>query len=171
MALISTPVWVYIGARIGKKTSYLRAMTINAIIVFLAFFLSDKYFFLIYGLYLTMGFADAGNQLMSNSMVPDTVEYDQLLTGRRREGIIFGAWAFCRKFGMAMGALIASQIMGLLGFISGATIQTDMASLSVRIAYAIFPALLWLGAIYLLKQYQLDEKVFSEIQQKIKAED
>jgi len=104
-------------------------------------------------------------------MVPDTVEYDQLLTGKRREGVIFGAWAFCRKFGMAMGALIASQIMGVFGFMSGATIQTDAASLSIRIAYAIFPALLWLGAIYLLKQYQLDEKTFGQIQQKIKVED
>lgn len=169
MALISTPVWVYIGARIGKKTAYIRAMTINAIIVFIAFFLSDKYFFLIYGLYLVMGFADAGNQLMSNSMVPDTVEYDQLLTGKRREGVIFGAWAFCRKFGMAMGALIASQIMGLFGFISGATTQTEVASLSIRIAYAIFPAILWVVSIYLLQKYQLNKQEFSEIQQQLKA--
>lgn len=155
-ALVATPVWVYIGNRIGKKLAYTRAMIFNTAIICAAFFLTDEYFFLIYGLYLMMGFADAGNQLMSNSMVPDTVEYDQQLTGKRREGIIFGAWAFCRKIGMASGALIASFVMSLFGFVSSAPEQTEMAQYSIRIAYAVLPALLWIGAIYLLRKYDLD---------------
>jgi len=165
-ALVATPIWVFIGNRIGKKLSYKIAMMINTVIISSAFFLSNEYFFLIYGLYVVMGFADAGNQLMSNSMVPDTVEYDQHLTGMRREGIIFGAWAFCRKFGMAMGALLASQIMGLFGFISGAPSQTEMAEISIRISYSIFPALLWISAIILLRKYSLGQAEYEEIIQK-----
>lgn len=156
-ALVATPVWVFIGNKIGKKAAYKRAMIFNTLIICFAFFLTDEYFFLIYGLYIMMGFADAGNQLMSNSMVPDTVEYDQLLTGERREGIIFGAWAFCRKFGMAIGALIASFIMSLFGFVSNSPEQTDMAQLSIRIAYVVVPATLWMGAIFLLRKYSLDD--------------
>jgi sugar (glycoside-pentoside-hexuronide) transporter len=156
-ALVATPVWVFIGNKIGKKAAYTRAMIFNTIIICFAFFLSDEYFFLIYGLYVMMGFADAGNQLMSNSMVPDTVEYDQQLTGERREGIIFGAWAFCRKFGMAFGALMASFIMSIFGFVSNSPEQSEMAQLSIRIAYAVVPAVLWLGAIFLLRKYSLEE--------------
>lgn len=157
-ALLSTPIWVYIGNRIGKKKAYTRAMIINTLILCSAFFFTDEYFFLIYGLYVIMGFADAGNQLMSNSMVPDTVEYDQKLTGKRREGIIFGAWAFCRKIGMATGALLASFVMSIFGFISNAPEQTEMAQFSIRVAYAVIPAMLWIGALYLLKNYSLEEE-------------
>ncbi len=168
-ALVATPLWVFIGNKIGKKTSYNRAMIINLSIISAAFFLSNEFFFLIYGLYVVMGFADAGNQLMSNSMVPDTVEYDQALTGKRREGIIFGAWAFCRKFGMALGALLASQVMATFGFISNAPSQSEMAELSIRISYAAIPAIFWMMAIILLRKYKLDQKQYEEIQQQVNS--
>ena len=167
-ALLATPGWVYIGQRLGKKKAYTRAMLINLVMALALFFLPPSLAMLLFGVYIINGFADAGNQLMPNSMVPDTVEVDELENGVRREGAIFGAWAFCRKAGMAGGAFLASIAFSLFGFVSGAETQTEAASLGIRVAFSALPFLLWFFAIRLLSRYQLSEEKFNAIKARLK---
>ena len=166
-ALIATPGWVVIGGRIGKKSAYARAMLINMLVMLGLFLMPTSWAMLLFGVYVIMGAADAGSQLMPNSMVPDTVEVDELQTGVRREGAIFGAWAFCRKAGMAGGAFLTSICLGLFGFVSGAAEQTESAELGIRIAFSLLPLLLWFGAFKWLSRYDLDEEKFNEIKQRL----
>lgn len=166
-ALILTPGWVVIGGRIGKKPAYARAMLINILATAAVFFLPASLAMLLFGVYVINGAADAGNQLMPNAMVPDTVEVDELHSGVRREGAIFGAWAFCRKAGMAGGAFLVSVCLSLFGFVSGAAEQPESVQLGIRIAFAAIPLLLWLGAFKLLSRYHLDETKFNEIKSRL----
>ncbi|MBE9538576.1 MAG: MFS transporter [Proteobacteria bacterium] len=168
-ALLATPGWVYIGNRLGKKKAYARAMTINLVMAISLFFLPPSLAMLLFGVYVINGFADAGNQLMPNSMVPDTVEVDELESGVRREGAIFGAWAFCRKTGMAGGAFLASLCFSAFGFVSGAETQTAEASWGIRVAFSALPFVLWFFAIRLLARYELSEEKFNAIKSRLKA--
>lgn len=162
-ALIATPGWVVVGGRMGKKAAYARALTINMLVSTALFLLPAAWSMLLFGIYVIMGIADAGNQLMSNSMVPDTVEVDELQNGVRREGAIFGAWAFCRKAGMAGGAFLTAICLHLFGFVSGAPEQTETAQLGIRVAFSLLPLLLWFGAFRWLARYDLDEDKFNSI--------
>jgi len=162
-ALLFTPGWVIVGKRIGKIKAYSRALIINSVVAFALFFLPPSLAMVLLGVYFINGIADAGNQLMPNSMVPDTVEVDQLQNGVRREGAIFGAWAFCRKAGMAGGAFLASILLSLFGFVSGAPEQTESASFGIRIAFSALPFVLWLTTLRLLRRYDLTEEKFNEI--------
>jgi GPH family glycoside/pentoside/hexuronide:cation symporter len=166
-ALIATPGWVVIGGRIGKKRAYARAMMINMVVMLAVFFLPPSLAMLLFGIYVINGAADAGNQLMPNAMVPDTVEVDELHNGVRREGAIFGAWAFCRKVGMAGGAFLASVCLSLFGFVSGSAEQVSTAHLGIRIAFSLLPLVLWLGAFKWLSRYELDEESFNEIKSRL----
>ena len=166
-ALIATPGWVYIGKRLGKKKAYTRAMLINLVMAFALFFLPPPLAMLLFGVYVVNGFADAGNQLMPNAMVPDTVEVDELENGVRREGAIFGAWAFCRKAGMAGGAFLASICFSVFGFVSGAESQTEAASMGIRVAFSALPFVLWFIAIRLLARYELSEEQFNSIKSRL----
>ena len=166
-ALLATPGWVYIGKRLGKKKAYKRAMLINLVMAFSLFFLPSSLAMLLFGVYVINGFADAGNQLMPNAMVPDTVEVDELKNGVRREGAIFGAWAFCRKAGMAGGAFLASICFSVFGFVSGAESQTEEAALGIRVAFSVLPFILWFIAIRLLARYELSEEQFKAIKSRL----
>jgi len=168
-ALLATPGWVYIGQKLGKKKAYTRAMLINLVMAISLFFLPPTMAILLFGVYVINGFADAGNQLMPNSMVPDTVEVDELENGVRREGAIFGAWAFCRKAGMAGGAFLASLCFSAFGFVSGAEVQSESASLGIRLAFSALPFVLWFLAIRLLAHYELSEDRFNAIKLRLKS--
>jgi len=166
-ALLVTPGWVVIGKKIGKIKAYSRALMVNSAVAVSLFFLPTSLGMLLLGVYFINGIADAGNQLMPNSMVPDTVEVDELQNGVRREGAIFGAWAFCRKAGMAGGAFLASIILSISGFVSGAPEQTETASMGIRIAFSALPFVLWVTTLLLLRRYDLTEEKFNEIKSRL----
>ena len=163
-ATLATPPWVVVVRKLGKKRAYTLALIYSAFMALPAFFLPPSLYLLLFGLYFLTALGDAGNQLLPNSMVADTIEVDELHTGTRREGTIFGAWAFSRKAGMAGGAFFTSVVLAQSGFVSGVGLeQTDSALLGIRLAYSALPFLLWICAVILLKRYDLTEERFNEI--------
>ena len=64
---------------------------------------------------------------------------------------------------MAGGAFLASILLSIFGFVSGAPEQTESASLGIRIAFSALPFVLWLTTLRLLRRYDLTEEKFNEI--------
>ena len=172
MAMLATPAWVMVGKKIGKRPAYFIALAIAPLYYLPMLFVPSGEIALIMSLLIIIGLGDAANQLFPNAMVPDTVEVDQLRTGERREGAIFGAWAFCRKFGMTAGAFIASLLLSAIGFVKGPNVQqTDEVLHGLRQIYVIIPAGLWICALITLLGYKLTESRFKEVKAGIGASD
>ena len=172
MAMLATPIWVMIGRKIGKRPAYFTALALAPLYYLPVLFVPSGEIALILTLILIIGFGDAANQLFPNAMVPDTVEVDQLRTGERREGAIFGAWAFCRKLGMTAGAFLASVMLSAIGFVKGpGQVQTEAVADGIRQIYVLVPAGLWICALVTLIGYKLTESRFKEITSQIAAPD
>jgi GPH family glycoside/pentoside/hexuronide:cation symporter len=171
-ATIVTPFWIWVARRIGKREAYYLGLAITAVMSLPALFIPAGFVVTLFIVLMLGGIGDACNQLASNSMVPDTVEFDELRTGERREGAIFGAWAFCRKLGMAAGAFFVSIGLSLFGFESGngsSIVQDETAILGIRLTYSLIPFALWIAAILMLKKYKLNERMFNEIKAEIRS--
>lgn len=169
-ATIFTPPWVLASKRLGKRPAYFTALAISCLMALPALFLPPKMFMILFAIYFLAAIGDAGNQLMSNSMVPDTVEVDELKTGERREGAIFGAWAFCLKLGMAFGAFLVSLGLQWVGFVQGSGVadgQSDLALQGVRMLYGLVPFTFWIAAMVALGWYDLNETRFNTIKKAI----
>ena len=170
-ALIATPLWVMIGKKIGKKNGYFIGIIGSLILAIPAFLLNQGQAQFLLAILIIAGFTDAATQLFPNAMVPDTVEADELKTGQRREGAIFGAWGFARKLGMTSGAFIVSQLLALIHFKSGINpnLQPPEVINGIRMIYALLPALLWALAFFALLKYDLSEAKFEQIKNDIKS--
>ena len=170
-AAIATPAWVYVARALGKRRAYFVALGAAALLAGLISFVSAGLATLLFALLAIAGAADAGTQLVPNSMVPDTVEADEVRTGERREGALFGAWGFCRKLGMTFGAFLVSLALAAIGFRQGAdaALQPQEALLGIRLVYAALPCGLWLGAMLMLTRYDLTEAKFNAIKAELLA--
>lgn len=170
-AALATPFWTVAARKYGKRRVYFVTLAGAAVMCLPALFITPDLLPLLYGALFVAGLLDGANQLLPNAMVPDTVEYDEHNTGQRREGTIFGSWAFCRKLGMALGAFVVSIVLANFGFLEGhaAALQPDKAIFGIRVAYALVPCGLWLCAIMVLRHYHLDEGRFNEIKATISA--
>jgi len=166
-----TPLWALLARRLGKRGGYFLALTIVAVMSLPAFFIPASLYVLLFAVLLIAGIGDAGTQLLSGSMVPDTVEVDEQRSGMRREGAIFGAWIFCRKLGMAAGAFLVSIGLAMVGFVEGMDghQQPEQALLGIRIVYCLVPLTLYVAAMLLLSRYDLSERRFNALKVEIAA--
>jgi len=168
-ALVATPLWVLVGRKIGKQKGYLFGILAAAILTVPAFFLSPAQLAWLVPILILAGIIDAANQLFPNAMIPDTVEMDELRSGQRREGAIFGAWGFARKLGMTGGAFLVSIMLSVIGFIPGAATELQSADAlnGIRYIYAGVPLLLWLLTMLLFSRYDLNEAKFEQAKRDI----
>lgn len=164
-AAVATPAWIYIARGLGKRRAYFVGLGAAAALAAMIAFVSPGMAPVLFVLLALAGAADAGNQLAPNSMVPDTVEVDEARTGERREGALFGAWGFCRKLGMTLGAFLVSLGLAAVDFQQGvaAAFQPAEAISGIRLIYAGLPCGLWIAAMIVLTRYDLTEARFNAI--------
>lgn len=93
----------------------------------------------------------------------DTVDYGQWRSGVRAEGASYSVLSFMRKAGQGVGGAAAAYAIGIGGYVSGASTQTESAVVSVRVAAGGIPmaAMLVAGGIMLL--YPLTEDVYRRL--------
>jgi GPH family glycoside/pentoside/hexuronide:cation symporter len=106
-----------------------------------------------------LGAAGSGSVLVALAMLTDTIEYDRLRTGQRREGLFVGGFELVQTTSFVVGPLVvgfAFQTAGLKPGDVSLGDQPESAMLMIRFAVAVIPSLCCLAGILLLLLYRLD---------------
>src|SRR4030042_1770851 len=88
--ILFIPVWVAVGKRFGKIKSYYVGLAIFTVMMGSLFFTNASLLWLFYVQVFLAGIGFSSFQLFPFSMLPDTIEYDQMQSGLRREGVFSG---------------------------------------------------------------------------------
>lgn len=112
-------------------------------------------------------FGMSGLGFVSTNIFPDLTDVDELITGRRREGVISTFSTLIKKsVSGVMAAMVGFTLQGF-GLITGDSVsqyeketgkffsQSDGAILGVRICVAVIPIIAALISLYLLKKFQM----------------
>jgi GPH family glycoside/pentoside/hexuronide:cation symporter len=138
--------------RIGKAKTYALGLMIASAAMVVAFFLPGGATGIIFIVAVTAGIGFSSQWVCPHSMMPDVIEYDELATGERREGIFYGMNAMITKVTGALGMLICGWGLKLSGYEEGA-VQTPEALFGIRFMFALLPVLLMLACVPLLLSY------------------
>ncbi len=159
-SVLVLPFWVWLAKRMAKHTAYIVGMSFWAIVQLLIFSIQPGQ--IIYCLILSVmaGISVSTAHVLPDAIFPDSIEWDELRTGRRNEGIYFGMMAFLRKISGAISIFIALQVLGWFGYQSppeGATFftQSPATLMAIRILIGPFGALLLLSAIVIAWFYPM----------------
>ncbi len=116
-------------------------------------------------------FAVAAVFAMGQSMMGDCADQDELLSGRRREGVFFGASSFAQKLTYGGGAQIAGVIVDLVGLagihdIAGVTPEMRLRlGLAMTLSVLVLIGLSW----FAFRQYDLTRARVAEIHAQLEA--
>jgi GPH family glycoside/pentoside/hexuronide:cation symporter len=158
VAMVFIPVSVLVSKKIGKRAVYQICFVILAVATFVIFFLGHvlgiRFFF---ALMVFAGIGVGFNYVAPFAMVPDTVTYDELRTGRRKEGAYYGIWTFFSKIGTSLAMLLSGLILQAGGYIAGGA-QSGKTLFAIRIIIGPVPAVIFIGAALLMRFYPLDER-------------
>lgn len=112
-------------------------------------------------------FGMSGLGFVSTNIFPDLTDVDEMITGRRREGVISTFSTLIKKsISGVMAAMVGFTLQGF-GLITGDSVsqyeketgkfflQSDSAILGVRICVAVIPIVTAIISLYLLKKFQM----------------
>lgn len=121
--MLSIGFWVWISKKVGKKIPAFSGVFLLGVLTVIVYPLFP------YGelrpplIAAFLGGVFAGSILIMDSILTDVVDYDELKTGEKREGLYFGIWKMGVKFSQAFGIAITGFLLDIIGFESGATTQ------------------------------------------------
>lgn len=143
--------------KINKGPAYALGLFIASLAVMTGFFFPRGATPLIYVVAVVAGIGFSAQWVFPWSMLPDVVEYDEKMTGERREGIYFGLWAFLSKFTGALGVAVSGWALELFGYVPNVE-QTTRALFGIRFFFAIVPAVVILISLPFLIWYPITRK-------------
>jgi GPH family glycoside/pentoside/hexuronide:cation symporter len=164
--IIFLPGWILISRRTGKKAAWLGSMAINTGAFVGVFFLGPGDA-AIYGVLVFLSGIGFGATLAIPSAIQaDVIDYDELLTGERREGQYIGLWSISKKFAAAVGIGAGLSILGMAGYTPNAE-QPAEVLMTLRVLYALVPSLCNIVAIVIAFAYPISSRIHADIRKAI----
>ncbi len=151
------PAWIALSRRMGKKEAWLSSMALNTGAFVGVFFLGpgDEAW---YGLLVFFSGIGLGGVLaIPSAMQADVIDYDESVTGERREGHYIGVWSVARKLAAALGVGLALFLLGRSGYTPGVEQSPDVV-LMLRVLYALVPSLCNLVAFTVALAYPISRE-------------
>ena len=173
-ALCLIPFWGWMSVRIGKKAVYLLGMSFWVVAQTGLLFLQPGAERIVFLMAFTAGFGISVCYLIPNAMLPDVIEYDELATGQRREGVYYGFCVFLQKTALAIGTFVVGQLLEFAGYLSSGPgeatpEQPAGALLAIRIAIGPLPALVLIAGMILTVFYPVTKESHRLVVEQLKA--
>lgn len=158
------PIVARMSKKLGKKRAFVFSQSISILgyILFWFLFVPGKPYMFIFALPLfSFGIGSLFTIMMS--MTADVIDLDELNTGKRREGIFGAIYWWMVKVGFAIAGLLSGTLMTLVGFDPSVAVQPEGAITGLRIFFSAIPIVGTLIAIYVMRDYDVDEARANEI--------
>lgn len=164
--IVAQPFWLWLARRWGKRNTYTVGGLFTAL-VWLSWlpFGPGTTWLTIVIIGLLAGFGNGGIVMISQSMLPDTIEHEYRTTGLRIEGSFAGVYIMVEKLGQAIGASLAGIALGMFGYVQSKAgvhvVQPASAVLGITLTYSVFSTMFLLISVVVMRFYPLDERDMS----------
>jgi GPH family glycoside/pentoside/hexuronide:cation symporter len=165
-------VWSALSRLLEKRIVYILGACIWIVVQMLLSFLTPANWQLVFPLAVLGGAGVAVAYLVPWAMMPDVIEYDELETGQRREGVFYGFMVLLQKLGIAFGLFWVAQALGWAGYVAPETpgltpLQPDSALLAIRIFMGPIPAILLLASLWTAWRYPITRAKHAEVRARL----
>ncbi|HKZ44634.1 MAG TPA: MFS transporter [Anaerolineales bacterium] len=150
---LTGPVWTWFNRKISQRKLLNVSMLLLGIIFLFGFLVSavpgipvsvQTYIFV-----ALVGTALGGYLILIYAMMGNVVDYDELLTNRRREAIYYGTFSFAIGMGTAVGTLILPLLLENFGY-------TQANPLGVRLAFPVMAVFIFVG-YFIFQKYRIGD--------------
>jgi GPH family glycoside/pentoside/hexuronide:cation symporter len=115
-ATLALPFWLWLSHRLGKHIAYIIGMVFWAGVQIGIFLVLPGQITMVLWMAFLAGLSVSAAHILPDAMFPDVIEWDELRTGRRQEGIYYGVKNFVRKLTGALAIFVALQVLGWFGY-------------------------------------------------------
>ncbi len=161
--------WLWLARVRNKREAYMLGMGLWVVVQFLVFAIQPGQITFLLIVAALAGIGISAAYTLPDALFADVIEWDELRTGRRQEGIYFGVRAFIRKVTGAIVVFITLQALGWSGYQTppeGVTqfAQPASALMMIRLLASPFGAVMLAGVIVFTALFPLTRERYARIQ-------
>lgn len=162
VSLLSIPLWIHLGKRYDKKSLIVTSMWVVGGALFSMGFLGEGDLALVLIVACTAGVAIGGLDVLFPSLQADVIDFDEMKSDERKEGVYFAAWAFASKTAGGIAGMLAGLALGASGYTPGAD-QSETVKLALRVMMSGIPLVTYGAGILLFRRFALTRDAHAEI--------
>ncbi len=155
---LALPAWIWAASKFGKLSVFRIVSVISVIGGAAMFFVGPGDEWLVFAIQVFVGTQSAVWYFLGASMNADVVDYDELHTGKRREAQFSAMFSVIPKLAMIPGAAVPLALLGLVGYVPNAGQQSSSVLLTLRVLFAIVPAVFNTVGSLVMWWYPLSER-------------
>lgn len=144
---LTGPIWTWLNRKVSQRALLNASMILLGVIFALGFLVGtaiQAYIFV-----ALVGASLGGYLILIYAMMGNVVDYDEMLTKRRREAIYYGTFSFAIGLGTSVGTLILPLLLENFGY-------TQANPLGVRLAFPVMAVFIFLGYL-LFQKYRIGD--------------
>ena len=168
VSIACVPLWIVLGRRFEKKTLLLASMVMVCLAFGGMFFVGRGDVALLVSLAALAGAAGSAGDVVFPSLCADVIDWDELRTGERKEGVYFASWNFVAKTAQGLAGVATGFLLAASGFVPNQP-QTATATLAIRALMSGYPLLCYaLGALAFVR-FRLDRAAHAALRAELDA--
>ncbi|MCA9716045.1 MAG: MFS transporter [Myxococcales bacterium] len=157
------PIWIRLARRWGKRKTFIVASAIGVLGNGLTILVGRGDLTLLICFGALVGIQLHVWVMLLRAMQADVIDYDELCTGERREAMYVSLWEIIPKFAVATGTALGMATLGVVGYQPNVALQEPAVVWSLRIMFAVFPALFDAAALLVMLLYPLSETIHARV--------
>ena len=161
-SLLLVPIWMPLARKFGKKNLYTFSMLLSGTAFGSLFFADYNNLAHLYIAGIMAGTANGCNNVIGPSIFSDIIDYDELLTGDRKEGAYFAVWSLVWKSSTAIVLFFLGMVLSFVGFEPNVP-QTDLVIDTMKFMFTLLPCMFYILAAFMFSFFKLNEETYNNI--------
>jgi GPH family glycoside/pentoside/hexuronide:cation symporter len=170
VAMFALPMWEWISRRWNKRWAYIGGMAFLAVVLLaLSSLNASTSLTVILVICVLAGIGVSAAHIIPWSMLPDAIEYGELHTGERHEGMYYSLITLAQKIAVSIALPLALLVLDRSGYVPNSAVQPESAINGIRLIAGPIPAvLIGLGILFAFL-YPLGRDNYTEIARALEA--
>jgi GPH family glycoside/pentoside/hexuronide:cation symporter len=156
--LALTPIWIRLSRRFGKKRLWLFSMAAMTAGYGAMFFIDEGAYVAIFTVVFLLGLGGGCGAVVGPSIQADVIDYDEYLTGQRKEGAYVAIWNFIRKAAGALTAGLTGFVLQYVGYEPNLADQSEATKTAMLALIGLLPAACFALGTFLFSFFGLNER-------------
>jgi len=165
---VLTPLWIVLARRIEKKRLWLGAMGVSCLGFLAQAQMTGEQAVLICFVAASLGLCRGIGEICAPAIKADIIDFDEYLTGERKEGTYLAAWNLVRKASAAATPALAMLSLQLSGYVPNEP-QSPTTQGVILFFYGALPALSFAVGIVIFLRFGLGSAEHAAIQRELRT--
>jgi GPH family glycoside/pentoside/hexuronide:cation symporter len=171
VAILVLPFWEWVSRRLNKRKAYMAGIAFWAVVQLVMVTLNPgSSLTLLLSLCVLAGIGISAAHVLPWSIIPDAIEWGELKTGERHEGIFYSLITLAQKIATSIAIPLTLLVLDKAGYIANSPTQPLSAVNGIRIVTGPIPAVLLCLGILFAAIYPLEREGYTEIVKELETQ-